>query len=153
MTRHRRCFDAFEIAGQRYEFVGEIAHTRKDGKLTILVTWQAPCLDCKQPFHTTKPDKPAPASPTRRCRACSQVWLDKQAAKRLMRNGDMPDDTAPFTPAWMISAETERSDPRTAPLAPAPPASETPAVAPVPASPRARQPSETKRKPGVFTDR
>lgn len=153
MTRPARCFDAFEINGQRYEHVGEVAHTRTDGKIAVLITWQSLCLECSEPFTTTKPDRPAPPHPTRRCKRCAQAWLDMQSTKRLNRNGNLIPPDAAFTPAWQAAIEGERTVSPTASTTPRPRGRPPSSISKPPPSTNPSTGAAKPRKPGVFTDR
>ena len=65
-----RCYDAFEIDGQRYKWAGDYAHTRRDGKISIMASWQTDCRTCKQTFILHHPQRPAPTYPVRNCPRC-----------------------------------------------------------------------------------
>jgi hypothetical protein len=53
--------------GQRYELVGRIPHTCKDGRQTELLTWRSACARCGAPFEFTPPAGAAKFAPNRRC--------------------------------------------------------------------------------------
>ena len=65
-----RCYDAFEIDGQRYTWAGDYAHTRRDNKISIMASWQTDCRTCGQPFLLHHPQRPAPTYPVRNCPRC-----------------------------------------------------------------------------------
>jgi len=63
----RRTFSAFEIDGQRYERVEEVAHERTNGTIAVLTVWRTACPDCQVVFTFAHPERPAPSRPRRRC--------------------------------------------------------------------------------------
>lgn len=65
-----RCYDAIEIGGQRYVWVGDYAHTRRDGKISIMASWQTNCRQCSAQFILHHPQRPAPTYPVRNCPRC-----------------------------------------------------------------------------------
>ena len=73
-----RCFDSFTIEGQRYEWIGDYAHTRQDGRISVMASWQTQCKTCAAQFILHHPQRPAPHYPVRNCPSCVR---SKQAAK------------------------------------------------------------------------
>jgi hypothetical protein len=151
-----RAFDNFTVDGQRYDRIGEYAHTRRDGSIVILISWQSKCTDCGEPFTCEQPGRPAPPRPVRRCKRC--IALDPPPClKRKMAIGT---ETPPLPPAWVLDPETGHPAPHTAP-----PAADSPVCAPLAppdAAPPVRPPQRPHKgaasrratdKPAAFTDR
>jgi hypothetical protein len=53
--------------GQRYELVGRVPHTCRDGRQTELLVWRGECARCGAPFEFGTPAGAAKFSPNRRC--------------------------------------------------------------------------------------
>ena len=147
-----RAYDAFELDGQRYERVGERPYTRQDGRLSILVTWQANCRECGQPFTVDRIDKPVLMQPIRRCQPCINANPPPQLTARIRNRANRH----PYAADTPVNGEVGHSAPRTEQPAPRLPSPELPAVAP----PQARQQPGRQRQSappatgkGVFTDR
>ena len=163
-----RTFDRFDIGSQVYHRVGEQPHERKDGRFTIVVTWQSVCASCDNPFTFVRPDRPAPTWPPRRCKACAALDVPpgqprRQGRAKLNRSVQPLPISAPDFVHGMRERENGHVEPRTDALHPdasglrsPPPADAPPAVArpqpPHGPTTSTRKPATGTRK-GVFTDK
>lgn len=43
----------FMRAGQRYELIRQAPYQRRDGRLSVLLTWRSHCAECGELFHIT----------------------------------------------------------------------------------------------------
>lgn len=56
----------FTFKGQKYQYLGQAPHTRRDGSETLLSVWETRCVECGQPFRL-RTTLLGQGGPTRRC--------------------------------------------------------------------------------------